>query len=244
MAFMTKEKPDYGLDAPGVVRGFLIGGPALIVSGWFLIPLAPFGLGHALFFAGIALFIEAFLMMGSSYYGKFRARDRLLNQLDLRGDESILDVGCGHGLLLIAAAKRLPEGRAVGIDLWSQVDQGSNSKEATLTNARIEGVTQRVEVHGGDMRKMPFPDSTFDVAVANLAIHNVPTREGRREAIAEIARVLKSGGRTALMDFKKTGQYARDLKDFGVADIRVSRPIFWIFPPVRIVTGRKPARPA
>ncbi len=181
-------------------------------------------------------------MMGSSYYGKFRARDRLLNRLDLRGDEAILDVGCGHGLLLIAAAKQLPQGRAVGIDLWSQVDQGSNSKEATLTNARIEGVAQRVEVHGGDMRKMPFPDSTFDVAVANLAIHNVPTREGRREAIAEIVRVLKPGGRVALMDLKKTGQYARDLKDFGIAEARVSAPIFWIFPPVRIVTARKPRR--
>jgi cyclopropane fatty-acyl-phospholipid synthase-like methyltransferase len=37
--------------------------------------------------------------------------------LDLRGDETVLDVGPGHGLLLIGAAKRLPRGRAMGIDL-------------------------------------------------------------------------------------------------------------------------------
>jgi ubiquinone/menaquinone biosynthesis C-methylase UbiE len=134
--------------------------------------------------------------MASSYYGKFHARDRLLDGLGLAGDETLLDVGCGHGLLLIGAAKRLPRGRAVGIDLWSQVDQGNNSKEATLGNAELEGVADRVEIHTGDMRQMPFADATFDAVVANLAIHNVPSREGRRQAISEIVRVLTPGGRS------------------------------------------------
>ena len=245
-------KPDYGLDAPGVVRGFFIGGPLLIVAGRLLIAWGnsrgitiprgiPLSWGYAMFYTGIVLFLEALLMTASSRYGKFRARDLLLDRLNLRGDESVLDVGCGHGLLLIGAAKRLPRGRATGIDLWSQVDQGSNSKEATLRNAALEGVAGRVEVHTGDMRKLPFADGAFDVAVANLAIHNVPTREGRRQAIAEIVRVLKPGGRAALMDFKKVGDYARDLRSFGVANARAGGPIFWIFPPVRIAIGEKPA---
>jgi len=243
---MREKNSDYGLDAPGLVRGFLLGGPALSAAGYFLIEWATprnlgllIGIGYSMLYCGIVLFIESFLLMGSSYYGKFRARDRLLDGLHLRGDETVLDVGCGHGLLLIAAAKRLPRGRSIGIDLWSQVDQGNNSREATLNNATLEGVAERVEVRDGDMRKLPFADASMDVVVANLAIHNISSRDGRRQAISEIARVLKVGGQVALMDFKHVGQYSEDLKKNGIADARVSRPIFWIFPPVRIARGHK-----
>jgi arsenite methyltransferase len=140
---------------------------------------------------------------------------------------------------LIGAAKRLARGRAFGIDLWSQVDQGDNSRAATLRNAEIEGVAGRVELHDGDMRKLPFTDGSMDAVVANLAIHNISSREGRREAVAEIVRVLKPGGQVALMDFKKVGQYVDDLKAGGIADARASGLVFWIFPPVRIALGRK-----
>ncbi len=77
-------------------------------------------------------------------------------------------------------------------------------------------MSDRVEVRDGDMRKLPFPDASVDAVVANLAIHNISSREGRREAISEIVRVLKPGGQIALMDFKHVGQYAEDLKGCGV----------------------------
>ncbi len=244
---MPDQKPDYGLDAPGLVRGFFFGGPALIVAGHFLRAwgtsrgLAPaIGISYSMLYTGIVLFIESFFLAASSYYGKFRARDSLLDRLNLRGDETVLDVGCGHGLLLIAAAKRLPRGRSIGIDLWSQVDQGNNSREATLRNAALEGVSERVELHDGDMRKLPLPDASVDAVIANLAIHNISSRDGRRQAISEIVRVLKPGGQVALMDFKKVGQYVDDLKKNGIADAHSSGLIFWIFPPVRIALGHKP----
>lgn len=243
---MQNKKPDYGLDAPGVVRGFLFGGPVLTALGYFARAWATprnigpvIGISYSMFYCGIVLFVESLLLMASSYYGKFRARDRLLDSLHLRGDETVLDVGCGHGLLLIAAAKRLPRGRSIGIDLWSQVDQGNNSREATLQNAALEGVAERVEVRDGDMRKLPFADASVDVVVANLAIHNISSRDGRREAISEIVRVLKIGGQVALMDFKHVGQYCEDLKKNGIADASTSGPVFWIFPPVRVARGHK-----
>jgi arsenite methyltransferase len=244
---MPDQRPDYGLDAPGIVRGFLFGGPALIATGYFLRVwgasrgIGPaVGISYSMFYTGIVLFVESLLLMGSSYYGKFRARDLLLNRLHLRGDETVLDLGCGHGLLLIAAAKRLPRGRSIGIDLWSQVDQGNNSRQATLQNAALEGVSDRVELHDGDMRKLPLPDASVDAVIANLAIHNISDRDGRREAISEIVRVLKPGGQVALMDFKHVGQYVDDLKKSGIADAKASGLIFWIFPPVRIALGHKP----
>lgn len=66
-----------------------------------------------------------------------------------------MDVGCGRGLLLNAAARRLTPGKAIGIDLWQSVDQSGNRPEATLANARLEGVAGLVEVKTGDMRELP-----------------------------------------------------------------------------------------
>jgi arsenite methyltransferase len=248
---MTRKSPDYGLDAPGMVRGFLIGGGAAALAGFILVPWAQgkgldglTSIALALRSGGIGCAIGGLMCLASSYYGKFRARDRIVRRLNLHGDETVLDVGCGHGLLLIGAAKLLPRGRAVGIDLWSQVDQSNNSRAATLRNAEIEGVADRVEVRDGDMRKLPFADAGFDAAVAHFAIHNIPSHDGRREAVREIVRVLKPGGQVALSDLKSVGLYADELRKSGMSEVKISWPSFWTWPPSRTATGRKPGTAA
>jgi ubiquinone/menaquinone biosynthesis C-methylase UbiE len=127
----------------------------------------------------------------------------------------------------------------VGVDLWSQVDLSGNSACATLANAAAEGVPERVAVHEGDMRKLPFADDSFDAVVASLSIHNIYSVEGRREAILEIVRVLKPGGKVALMDIRHVREYAAGLLGAGMNDVKVSGLSFWIFPPVRTVVARK-----
>ena len=234
--------PDYGLDAPGLVRMFLQGGLLLLALGLALVLFTSgwlTALGSIAFTAGVIFVIEGLFMVWSSRYGKLRARDRLLDGLGLTGRETVLDVGCGRGLLLIGAARRLPQGRAVGLDLWSRVDLSDNSAAATLANAAAEGVTERVEVHDGDMRKLPFADATFDVVVASLSIHNIYRREGRREALQEVMRVLKPGGKVALLDIRHVREYADALLAAGMQEVRVSGLSFWIFPPVRTVTASK-----
>jgi SAM-dependent methyltransferase len=234
--------PDYGLDAPSLVRLFLVGGLLLLALGLALVLLSTDWLtavGTIAFMFGVIFTIEGLLMIWSSRYGKLRARDRLLDGLGLTGQEKLLDVGCGRGLLLIGAARRLPNGRAVGVDLWSQVDLSGNSASATLANAAAEGVPERVDVHEGDMRKLPFGDASFDAVVASLSIHNIYSVEGRREAILEMVRVLKPGGQVALMDMRHVREYAAGLLGAGMHDVKVSGLSFWIFPPVRTVTARK-----
>lgn len=213
-----------------------------LAARWPGTPL-PAGARHLLWL-GVWLAVVGGLHVWSSRVGKLGAATRLLDGLELGGDETVLDVGCGHGLLLIGAAKRLPRGRAVGIDLWSQVDQADNHPAATLANAALERVAERVEVHDGDMRDMPFAGATFDAVVSSLAIHNVPGAAGRERALAEIVRVLKPGGRVALLDIAHTAAYAAELRRAGFEDVRRSRYLFAIIPPVRVVAGRKPGSPS
>ena len=132
--------------------------------------------------------VTAALMIWSSKVGKLKLREQIVDSLALHGDETVVDVGCGRGLMLMAAARRLTTGGAIGIDLWQNADQSGNHAEATLANAQIEGVANRVDVKTGDMRKLPFADQTIDTVVSSLAIHNIPNKEGRAQAIREIAR--------------------------------------------------------
>jgi arsenite methyltransferase len=120
------------------------------------------------------------------------------------------------------------------------VDQSDNSREATLSNATLEGVAPRVSVHDGDMRKMPFADRSFDAIVAHFAIHNVRSREGRREAIREIVRTLNHGGQVAISDIHPFVElYADELRKSDMTDVEISSLSLWTFPPARTVTARK-----
>jgi arsenite methyltransferase len=130
------------------------------------------------------------LTAGSLYStrrGKFEVWTELLDELDLRGDEHILDIGCGRGAVLLLAAERVPAGRAVGADLWLTRDQSGNSRASTERNALLEGVCDRVELVHADARDLPFEPETFDVVVSNLVIHNIPGDDGRNRALREAA---------------------------------------------------------
>lgn len=246
---LINERVDYGLDAPTLVQKLLLGGGALTIVGLGFLVWGGFLQGSAgnivasvsiaILITGLIVLLTGIMMIWSSRFGKMHARDRLLDSLQLRGDETVLDLGCGRGLLLIGAAKRVPRGRAIGIDLWSQIDLGDNRKDATLTNALAEDVANRVEVCDGDMRKLPFEDASIDVVIASMSIHNIYNREGRREAINESVRVLKPGGKVAFMDFKRVKEYGEDLQAASIQDVHVSGLSFWMCPPVRIATARK-----
>jgi SAM-dependent methyltransferase len=173
--------------------------------------------------------------------GKFVVWAALLDELDLRGDERILDMGCGRGAVLLLAAQHLTTGRAVGIDLWRSLDQSGNSMEATQRNAVEEEVADRVELHTGDMTALPFEADTFDLIVSSLAIHNIPSAR-REKAIDEAVRVLRPGGRLAIMDVRGTARHRARLVELGMKDVvrRSMGARFWWWNPARLVTATKP----
>ena len=228
----TLEDPT--LDAPGVVRNLLLVGAAAAVA------LASRLLGvwnghsvlapvfYALMSAGVGCSISGIAMIWYSRIGKLAARERLFDSLKLKGDETILDVGCGRGLWLLGAARRLPHGKAIGIDIWNTQDLSGNAMARTQENARAEGCADRVELKTADARKLPFDDATFELVVSSMALHNIHDKPGRDQAIAEINRVLKPGGRVVLFDIRHTSQYAKSLEKLGT-NARVDRSLLSMF---------------
>jgi SAM-dependent methyltransferase len=234
------QKPDYGIDAPGVRRGMLVAG----VVGLVIAALAASVLGLRVVGDGLAfemavivgtlgvlvstygLFMGGYMTYGSRV-GKLKTRDRLLHEVGLlrtwQGGETVLDIGCGRGLMMIGAAKRLNAGMlgiAVGIDLWSAVDQSENTPDAAFGNARIEGVADRVRIDTGDARTLPYADNSFDVVLSHWVIHNLEQAADRQTALDEMLRVLRPDGVMVLADIACFMQYRQHLRARGIAELK------------------------
>ncbi len=212
---------DYGQDAPGLMRGFLGGGVAAIGGAAFAVWAGWVWAALPLALVGLYLLGMAALMITESRTAKVRDRDAILGRLAWRGDERVLDVGCGRGLMLIGAALRVPQGHATGVDLWRAEDQAHNSAAATLANAALGGVADRVTVQTADMRTLPFADASFDLVLSAWAVHNVPDTAGRHQALAQMWRVLKPGGTLAITDIEGRADYPKALTALGAPAVRV-----------------------
>lgn len=227
----------YGIDAPYVPA--ILGAAGLV----FVVVGAVAGAVWAVI-VGILFLIQTAIYLHTTLRGKFRVWERLLDEAHLRGDEVLVDLGCGRGAVLVAAARRLPRGKAHGVDLWRSVDQSGNREEVTTANAATAGVADRVVLHTADMTDLPFEDATFDVVTSSLAIHNLPVAGDRDAVVAEAFRVLRPGGRLVVADIRNARQYAKRLCTLGAKDvtIRGMGPNFWFAGPwqaVSTVTGVK-----
>jgi len=192
-------------------------------------------------------FLDTFLFRGQ--VRELRQRTATLARIQL-GD-AVLDVGCGTGTLAIEVARRLGRaGRVAGIDPGTRQIARARSK-AARRNLPIEFQT-------GVIEQLPFPDQTFDVVLSTLMMHHLPNTL-KRQGLAEIARVLKPGGRLVIADFKRKqerqGQASRfhaggssilDLaalvKDAGFEDLEMEEmrpPRFSAFPGAGFVRAHK-----
>src|SRR4051794_6853734 len=132
-----RRRGSYGIDAP-YAPAFLTGLAALYLA------LAVTS-GRLMYLPALAfiLAVDAAYLY-TTLRGKFVVWAELLDRLNLRGDERILDLGCGRGAVLLLAAQHLTTGRAVGVDLWRGGDQSGNSAAGTPRNPVAGGVAGRV----------------------------------------------------------------------------------------------------
>ena len=215
--------PRYGFDAPPIPAALGVAGVACGLAAARSGRTAPVRVGQAAVAA--LLLAQSGLFLHTTLRGKRRVWARELDRAGLAGDELLLDLGCGRGLVLISAAGRLPAGRAVGVDRWTR-DQSGNRPDATLANAAAAGVAERVEVQTADMTALPFAAGSFDVVTSAMAIHNIRSPGDRYRAVDEAMRVLRPGGQLLLADPPSMARkYASHLG--GAATLRDLGPGYW-----------------
>jgi SAM-dependent methyltransferase len=104
---------------------------------------------------------------------------------------TVIDIGSGSGMDLLLAARQIgPNGRAIGIDMTE-----------AMRNRAAEGAAhlglRNADIRAGDATTLPIEDASVDVVISNGVLNLVPEKD---RAIAEIARVLKPGGRVQIGD--------------------------------------------
>jgi arsenite methyltransferase len=112
--------------------------------------------------------------------------------------ETVLDVGSGGGIDTILAARQVgPEGKAIGLDILEEMCERGRRHAG---EAGVGGWTEFIQ---GEMEDIPLPDGSVDVVISN-GVLNLSARKSR--ALAEIVRVLRSGGRICIADLTLEGE--------------------------------------
>ncbi len=232
--------PQYGIDTPGVVAAFGVAGVVFFVIG--IATAAGQGVVAAVgpWVAALLCLAAVGAMIRSSKVDKPARWRMLLDDLHLAGAEKALDIGCGRGLVTVELAKRLPKGSVTGVDIWRKRDQSGNTRANAVENIRRAGVEGQVKIIDADATDLPFGDGEFHVVTAGHVIHNLPLAAGRGDAMKELMRVTKPGGRIVIVDTGKTIEYQTWLLDAEWDDVKRTRPTLTSYPPVRTVTATKP----
>jgi ubiquinone/menaquinone biosynthesis C-methylase UbiE len=189
---------------------------------------------------GFLLFAVAIALYYSSRQGKITEVRKVVSDIPWGGDEVVLDLGCGRGLGMVFASRRLDGGYSVGVDLWRRSHLSGNDPKSIWANASEEGVQDRVYPVKADLSHLPFAGSSVDVILSATSLHRLVKRKERQAAFGEMARVLNYGGRIGIVDTGNGGDYASLLRSQGMTDVVVRRLRFSSFPPLHVVLARKP----
>jgi len=193
-----------------------------------------------------------FVFMGVRWMGggvledRLRIRDEFMKLIRPEDGNRVLDVGTGGGFLAIGFAKAIRNSEIVGIDVWMRLGGGTGLENA-VRNTEIEGVAGKVRFEECDARDISYPNDYFDIVVASFAIYTI--RREREKVFLEMVRVLKPGGKFAIMEPWRSWElgwvvderFKRKLEEIGLGDVKF-QSILLTYPRKRyvcIVYGEK-----
>ena len=209
----------------------ILGGCTLGTGLLILLPVGILRIIPALLFV---IFLVSFFIpfyayvMFSQKGGKFQEKlyDLILQNLGAKGKSSIVDIGCGNGVLSVKAALKFAEAQVTGVDYWGA--DWEYSKGVCQENARGAGVGERVRFQKGDAATLEFASGTFDAAMSNLTFHEVRSVADKRNVLQEALRVIKPGGTFAFIDYfyepkyyGESAEFEKYLKDLGLSQAEV-----------------------
>lgn len=183
-------------------------------------------------------------------FGK-RFLRRVLDAAEIQNGNTVLDIGCGTGVLLLLGKKKFPGASFIGVD--------PNEKALHIAKRRFTKANVDIKVIQAFGEDLPLPNVSIDVVASSLAFHHMPNK-AKVKTIQEIKRVLKPGGRVVIADFGPTnvkwipklshlfihiehlegnlrGLIPKTLKETGFEDIQtVSKS----FPSMHTIVAKKP----
>jgi arsenite methyltransferase len=240
-----RPKPDYGIDRPDRMAMLAFAGLAALAAGLAL-PSFQFDefqftlIGPTFLALGFLSLGLCASMLAFSLRGKFNMRKRMLQAVNWRGGETVLDLGAGRGLLSIGAAKRLRQGTVVGVDDWEGAGAAEHKLEKAQRNIELARVHDRVELRNDDPRDIAFVDGSFDVVLSLKFLHRIEDAAGRARACCEIARVLKPEGVAIIADSANVREYARALRAAGLKVEGPKSYLFAAYAPIDLLIAKKP----
>lgn len=121
-------------------------------------------------------------------------RKKLLELAHLKGNERVLDIGCGTGSFALMVCKILDKGSVCGMDI--------SSKMIEIAKARTEQNGSKVDYRVGNSTDLSYNSKEFDIVFTSLMYHHLDFQEKQR-TLCEIHRVLKQNGRYISVEFEE-----------------------------------------
>ncbi|MDF7637210.1 class I SAM-dependent methyltransferase [Leuconostocaceae bacterium ESL0958] len=206
---MIKQLKKKGLDAPAVPFFYILAGVlSIVVSTVFHKDYSDY-IWSILY--GLIMVAAGAIFIHTSLRGKYKIWDNLLSKITINPSAKVLDLGTGHGMVLLRFAKRLSDnGHATGIDVWRNADQSDNSLENTQQIIAQQQLSHIADVQTADMVNLPFENKKYDFVVSSLAFHNIKQPAARLVALEEAVRVLADNGSLIIVD---TGHHKKEYLD-------------------------------
>jgi len=119
-------------------------------------------------------------------------REWILEHSNLKPGQTVLDLGCGTGSMMVQMGKLYPDVKIFGLD------PDPHALALAQKKATIEGIN--LSINRGFSDSLPYPDNSFDKAYSTFMFHHLESIKQKEKTLAEVKRVLKKNGVFYLLD--------------------------------------------